>query len=353
MTKVKIYGAGSIGNHYAYACYKKGWKITIVDKDPKALVRMKQKIFPSRYGFWSKKINLTTIDGNDYFDIVIIGTPPSSHLELAEKNLKLKRKPKIIQVEKPLCTPDLKNLKRFEKAKKKSSSVQIFGGYNHLLTKNTILAEKILRNENFKNVLGINSLNNEEWSAIFKAHFWLKSPHDSYLGFSKKGGGALCEHSHGLAACLHYMKYLNLGKVAKVWSKMNTVKKNKLFYDQISLLTLETKKGILGTVSQDTITKPAEKKLRIQFSNGFLETYVNYKNNVDAVIYECNNKKREYFIKKKRPDDFKGLVNHLEKAKNNKNTQKISPICIDRSIEIMKIIKVAFVSNKINREIKI
>ena len=71
------------------------------------------------------------------------------------------------------------------------------------------------------------------------------------------------------------------------------------------------------------------------------------------MIYECNNKKREYFIKKKRPDDFKGLVNHLDKAKNNKNTQKLSPICIDRSIEIMKIIKVAFVSNKINREIKI
>ena len=120
MTKVKIYGAGSIGNHYAYACYKKGWKITIVDKDPKALVRMKKKIFPSRYGFWSEKINLTTNDGSDYFDIVIIGTPPSSHLELAEKNLKLKRKPKIIQVEKPLCTPDLKNLKRFEEVKKKS-----------------------------------------------------------------------------------------------------------------------------------------------------------------------------------------------------------------------------------------
>ena len=37
-------------------------------------------------------------------------------------------------------------------------------------------------------------------------------------------------------------------------------------------------------------SKPAEKKLRLHSSNGFLETYVNYKNNLDAVIYECNNK---------------------------------------------------------------
>ena len=55
MIKVKIYGAGSIGNHY-YACYKKKWNITIIDKDPKALVRM-EKIFPSRYGFGIKKLN--------------------------------------------------------------------------------------------------------------------------------------------------------------------------------------------------------------------------------------------------------------------------------------------------------
>ena len=46
MIKIKIYGAGSIGNHYAYACLKKGWKITIVDNDPEALVRMKNEIFP-------------------------------------------------------------------------------------------------------------------------------------------------------------------------------------------------------------------------------------------------------------------------------------------------------------------
>ena len=33
MTKVKIYGAGSIGNHLAYACRSKGWDVTLCDID--------------------------------------------------------------------------------------------------------------------------------------------------------------------------------------------------------------------------------------------------------------------------------------------------------------------------------
>ena len=65
MTKVKIYGAGSIGNHYAYACYKKGWNVTVTDKDPAALERMRNKIFPSRYGFWDTGINLELNNNNN------------------------------------------------------------------------------------------------------------------------------------------------------------------------------------------------------------------------------------------------------------------------------------------------
>ena len=66
-TTVKIYGAGSIGNLYAFACYKKGWEITIIDKNPKVLDRMKHKIFPSRYGFWDKAINVSSTDRNNFF----------------------------------------------------------------------------------------------------------------------------------------------------------------------------------------------------------------------------------------------------------------------------------------------
>ena len=102
MVKVKIFGAGSVGNHYAYACVKKKWKVTVVDIDTKALKRMEKKIFPSRYGYWDKKIILKSKDDNDYYDLVMIGTPPESHLKIAIKELKKKKKQRIIKIEKKI-----------------------------------------------------------------------------------------------------------------------------------------------------------------------------------------------------------------------------------------------------------
>jgi prephenate dehydrogenase len=49
MVYVKIYGAGSIGNHLAYACRSKGWNVLICDVDKEALECTKSEIYPSRY----------------------------------------------------------------------------------------------------------------------------------------------------------------------------------------------------------------------------------------------------------------------------------------------------------------
>ena len=56
--KVKIYGAGSIGNHLSFAATKLGWNVDVYDIDVDALYRMKHEIFPSRYGKWNDNINL-------------------------------------------------------------------------------------------------------------------------------------------------------------------------------------------------------------------------------------------------------------------------------------------------------
>ena len=40
--KVKIYGAGSIGNHLAQASRRMGWDVDMCDTDPKALERTKK-----------------------------------------------------------------------------------------------------------------------------------------------------------------------------------------------------------------------------------------------------------------------------------------------------------------------
>ena len=42
MKNILIFGAGSIGNHMAYACSKKNYKVYITDISNNALVRMKK-----------------------------------------------------------------------------------------------------------------------------------------------------------------------------------------------------------------------------------------------------------------------------------------------------------------------
>src|SRR3989344_1272791 len=112
--KIKIIGAGSIGNHLAQASRRMGWQVTVVDRDPEALRRMEEEIYPKRYGSWDASIELFTSDKEPRggFDIIMIGTPPDTHMQLALQALD--EKPKVLQIEKPLCTPSLVGLKEFQ-----------------------------------------------------------------------------------------------------------------------------------------------------------------------------------------------------------------------------------------------
>ena len=53
--KVKIYGAGSIGNHLAHASRNLNWEVDVCDISKDALRRTKDVIYPQRYGKWYKK----------------------------------------------------------------------------------------------------------------------------------------------------------------------------------------------------------------------------------------------------------------------------------------------------------
>ena len=44
MKKILIFGAGSIGNHMAFACRKLGYDVYVTDKEKIALDRMKKNI---------------------------------------------------------------------------------------------------------------------------------------------------------------------------------------------------------------------------------------------------------------------------------------------------------------------
>lgn len=352
MFKVKIYGAGSIGNHLAYACRSRDWKVLICDCDSKALERTRKEIYPSRYGRWDYEIRLTTPNklSSEKFDLIILGTPPDTHIKLALEILK-KESPKVMLIEKPICTPSLDGCHELLNLAK-SKGVFVCVGYNHTLTAHSIAAEKILKTHFLGEPLNISAVFRENWSGIFRAHSWLSGTKDSYLGFFKRGGGAGGEHSHAINIWQHFAHLLGLGRIVEVSAMLDMVNDGIVEYDRICQLHVKTEKGVVGDIVQDVITLPTQKSLRIQGSLGFLEWYVNFDSNNDALIFGNSKEgiKKEFFPKK-RPDDFKGEINHLEDILEGRSEQ--SPITLEKGLETMLVIAAAYKSHQFKKTISI
>lgn len=353
MYKTKIYGAGSIGNHLAHACRVKGWDVVMCDIDSEALKRMQENIYPSRYGHWDPGIRLSTpdtlTDGNN--DIVIIGTPPDTHMKLAAEVLE-NNPPEVLLIEKPLCTPSLDGVRKIVELQK-STGCFIAAGYNHSLAENSRHASRILAENRIGDAITISARFREYWGGIFKAHPWLNGPRDSYLGFSERGGGASGEHSHAINIWQYFSHLVGAGKIVEVSAAMDMVKDDVINYDRICLLSVRTETGLMGDIAQDVVTEPAQKTARIQGTNGFLEWFVNFDKDHDAVRYlDEKGQVTEKMIPKRRPDDFKGEIDHIESIlKGGDRTN--SPISLERGLETMLVISAAHVSQRHRRSVRI
>jgi predicted dehydrogenase len=352
MINVKIYGAGSIGNHLAYACRSKGWNVLICDVDTEALERTKSEIYPSRYGAWDDNIRMAGID--DYkdaiYDLIIIGTPPDTHMSIAIEVLK-KAPPKVLLIEKPLCTPSLDDCEKLLLLAK-STGTFVAVAYNHTLTKNTQIAAEILNKGIVGSPFTISARFREHWGSIFRAHPWLNGPQDTYLGFFDRGGGASGEHSHAINIWQHFAHLVNMGRIIEVSAMLDVIDDGKTHYDRICQLSVKTESGLIGNIVQDVITEPAQKNIRVQGEDGFVEWYVNYDNNNDALIYgDYKSSVRKEFIPKKRTDDFIREIDHIEDVLEDKDIE--SPISLERGLDTMMVIAAAHISNKLGRTVKI
>ena len=349
---VKIYGAGSIGNHLAYACRSKGWNVLICDVNTEALERTKSEIYPSRYGAWDDKIKLMHVSElkPKKYDLVIIGTPPDTHINLALEVLR-DFPPKALLIEKPLCIPSLSGGQELL-ALAESTGTFVAVAYNQTLTKNTQVATEILNKGLVGNPLTISAGFREHWGGIFSAHPWLNGPQDSYLGFFNRGGGASGEHSHAINIWQHFAHLVNMGRIIEVSAMLDIIDDGKTHYDRICQLSVKTENGLIGNIVQDVITEPARKNLRVQGEDGFVEWYVNYDNSNDALIYgDYKSSVRKEFIPKKRTDDFIREINHIEDVLEDKDIE--SPISLERGLDTMMVIAATHISNKLGRTVKI
>ncbi|MBI2718306.1 MAG: Gfo/Idh/MocA family oxidoreductase [Rhizobiales bacterium] len=351
MHTIRIIGAGSIGNHLAHAARSHGWAVTLTDIDPAALERARTDIYPSRYGAWDEAIVLkdSAAAMADPADVVFIGTPPDSHIAIANAVLD-RLTPKALVIEKPLAGPDLAGCAALHA---RVTKAHIFAGvgYNHSLGQNTVAAEKTLKTGALGPIATISARTREHWGGIFKAHPWLSGPADSYLGFASRGGGAAGEHSHGINIWQHFAHVIGAGRVAEVSAMLDMVTDGGVAYDRLCYLTLATEEGLVGDVIQDVVTAPTEKSCRIQGRDGFVDWRVNHRPGHDAVISGTADTAEETLIAKTRADDFKAEIAHLEDVLAGKVAN--SPIALARGLDTMMVIAAAFKSHELKRRVRI
>jgi predicted dehydrogenase len=342
---MKVFGAGSIGNHLSNAARTLGWSVDICDIDEAALIRTKEDIYPARYGSWDQEISLFLVKDapkKDY-DLIFIGTPPDTHIKIALEALN--ENPKAILVEKPLCGPDLEELNTLINMAEQRG-IKLFTGYDHVVGKATTFAEEAIGQISAGKVMTLDVEFREFWGGIFSAHPWLAGPWESYLGFWKKGGGSLGEHSHAINLWQHFSNILGAGRIVEVQAALDFIETDKVNYDQVALLNFKTESGMIGRCVQDVVTEPPRKWARIQYENGFIEWNCNKEPGVDLVTIQDNNHQAEQtkFLKT-RPDDFIQELEHIHSVVMS-NSKIDSPISMNKGAETMLVIAAAHLAHQ-------
>lgn len=351
MKKVKVYGAGSIGNHLSHAARSLGWAVDICDVSCAALQRTREEIYPSRYGQWDTEIGLYHSDNapRGGYDYIFVGTPPDIHVALARDAID--EGVGAILIEKPLATPDLDGLQQLREAAK-AAGTPIFVGYDHVVGQATRELATLVATGKDIRPLTIDVEFREHWGGIFNAHPWLAGPQDTYLGFSSRGGGASGEHSHAINLWQHFAHLCGAGRVAEVSATIDFGPNGDLDYDQICALNLITETGLTGRVIQDVVTRPPRKWARIQGDAGHIEWHCGYKQGSDAVVSAVDGQKDKLLeIEKTRPDDFIAELTHLEDSLASDPAS--SPIALDRGLDTMLVIAAAHLSAREKATIRI
>lgn len=352
MVNVKVLGAGSIGNHLAHGCRQQGWPVTLCDVDPEALRRTREDIYPGRYGAWDDGIELLAADAarGREFDVVIIGTPPDSHVPVALAEL-ADKPPRLMLIEKPLATPSMAGCDALRDAAAQAGC-RVLVGYNHRLTGHSQIAADWMKDAGLGAPVTINALFREHWGGIFAAHPWLSGPADTYLGFTERGGGALGEHSHAINIWQHFAALAGQGRVAEVSAMLDEVAEDGARFDRIAQLSLRCEGGLVGTVVQDVITRPARKWLRVDFPHGFLEWQVNAEPGYDLVrAQRPDGSRREQRLAKIRPDDFRGEVVHLGELLDDPD--RPSPLDLEHGMNTLRVIAAALESSRSGRTVRV
>jgi predicted dehydrogenase len=348
--RIKVYGAGSIGNHIAHAARRLGWSVVVCDISADALKRMRSEIYPGRYGAWDSAIELyeSRVAPVHGFDVVHIGTPPASHIPVALAALS--GHPAAVLIEKPLCPPNLAGIADL-RARAEQTRTSVFVGYDHVVGKAARRVDELLLADAIGRIITIDVDFREHWGGILAAHPWLKGPTDSYLGNWREGGGASGEHSHATNLWQHFAHQAGAGRVVEVAATLRYEQDGNARWDATCLMNLRTESGVIGRVAQDVVTVPPRKRALIQGELGTLQWVAGYSRGADAVVRtSADGREDQEIIAKTRPDDF---IEELEHVRMSLANGRPSPIRLERGIDTMLVIRAAHESAREGRAVAI
>ena len=251
----------------------------------------------------------------------------------------LEDRPRLLHIEKPLCTPDLAGVSEFISARQRFGETIVTVGYDHGIAESVEAVAALAREGMFGKILTMDVEFREHWRGIFSAHPWLAGPWDSYLGYWRRGGGAGGEHSHALHLWLFFARALGWGSVTTAKSLFDMQEERGGEYDRLAAFLLKAERGGAGRVVQDVITYPVRKWARLQGECGFIEWHCNGAPEGDLVRYQTEGKELvERVFVKKRPDDFFRETAHYQKMLAGEMPPHDSPLSFERGLEVMQIL---------------
>jgi predicted dehydrogenase len=262
-----VVGAGSIGAHLSRSLSKAGWFVTVIDTSKVALDRFVEDLYPRRYGQLPNNVR-AALSGDlapeQTFDALLVGTPPDTHISVLREHGF--RATGIVSIQKPLTTFRKSEIRELENLAT-SSTATFLAGFNHRVSLGALAFWSLVGGlfSGQKVSIEVNWL--ENWEGVMKAHPWLRSPGDTYLGFTSRGGGSLFEHAHGLDLGLLACELLDLGPITKFSSSAVLVSEESLNYDQEVQIKAEYPNGSSLVCRQDVVTWPAKKEMKITSDN--------------------------------------------------------------------------------------
>ena len=338
--RTKIIGAGSVGNHITNASQKLDQETYLCDVAPEALERTKNHLYPLRYG--QKLGDDVTLCHPDElvdmaFDLCVVGTPPETHMAIAIDELS-SGKSKNLLIEKPLCHHDDPRLDEFLKLAKKSET-KIYVGYCHNIAPSTQKMIRLIKQGVIGRVVRVDANIKESIKYILKAHPWLSTEKETYLGYFDRGGGAAYEHSHGIAFWLNLLRELNIPVNGNILGNLMFDKSQNT---EMSLLFAKNDCSFSGGVYQDFFSTPPLKKTTVIGTLGQISWAILCNKGMDIVTVETKDEIKKYEFKKERASDF---INELSFIKENLHRNVPYGLSLQLGLDVIKMIETTYKSH--------